>query len=301
MRAGRMRPAIAVGRAKATAFALLFVVSCSSNSPHPVSNSDAARTISEVSALFASADSGSIVASRAESILVLRCMKRRGFNFTIDPLSPMNINISAGFEDLDPSIAAASGYKSLAPAIDSAAKQRAKASAAKDLELARGGDAMGRALFGDGRSVSYKLPDGSIGGATANGCLAEARTKLWGTDVASWAKLNFVAQNLLPQIAARSAKSKLVTSATKKWVECMAQQGYQFLRPSLAEQSRGTSSEIKIAVADATCRRKSDIAKTYAGEYAVAARTVIEENGQLVAQYQTLVKEIAQRAQNLTR
>jgi hypothetical protein len=207
---------------------------------------------------------GESVRAAAQYEYIYRCMAGRGFHYIKPPVGSKDVNPTMSTrQDYGLSVAQArsSGY-GMKPASDNAAgeiDQTAGLSAAQK-------QAWGVAFFGreDGPTVRVNLPGGGQVEENAEGCLAEARTKIYGS-LEQQMRLQNLAGNL-PIMARRRADAdpgmKKLNSA---WSNCMSSKGLSgFGAPKDARekasgfykrlpQATAKRQETQLAVADASC------------------------------------------------
>jgi hypothetical protein len=94
------------------------------------------------------------------------------------------------------------------------------------------------------------------------GCVAEARKRLYGDDLRGYLISQHVAANVEGHIAQDVRDAKAYRSALRGWRTCMANRGFPFATPQEARQSGqtaaqkgGRAAEIRVATADAECGR----------------------------------------------
>jgi hypothetical protein len=131
--------------------------------------------------------------------------------------------------------------------------------------------AYSRAMMGAGDArQTIGLPGGSTVSFPADGCLADARGRLFG-DVLTWARVANVPETLDNRIAEQIGTDPAYVEALKAWRTCMRDRGYEYEEPvdsyrDLKEryQKEGSSQrlraeEVAVAVADAECAQRARI------------------------------------------
>lgn len=131
------------------------------------------------------------------------------------------------------------------------------------------------ALFGaESARRSISLPDGSTMSYPAQGCIAEARVKLYGSGQTA-ALVMATPQALLSKIDKDVASSPEAKTTQEKWRVCMRRAGYPYQSTFAAKDSLKKryasdgvtaalqNEEIATAVADAKCEQSSGAAAIY--------------------------------------
>ncbi|MET8341069.1 hypothetical protein ABZV14_45585 [Streptosporangium canum] len=218
--------------------------------------------------------SGSATRYAAQEELVQRCMKKRGFTYVQNPSSATDVAPTLGEDPYGLTVEQAqrTGYKSAENAGDSPGEvDRSGISKLSEEEQKRWGEA----FFGrdDAPEIKADLPGGGRVGTTSEGCLAEAREKLYGS-LSDYVKLTYLAGNL-PIRARREASSDAdMTRIDSAWSSCMASKEHSGLKNPDAARGRSLEShrrlgigsdearaqEISLAVADAECEKTTDYA-----------------------------------------
>ena len=214
-----------------------------------------------VSALF----DGNTRRAAAQEELIYRCMALRGFSY-IKPPPPITMRIPQNY-GLSVAEATRHGYRiqlKKPPKINSPIDQTAGLSA-------EGKKAWGVALRGgeDGPVVHVAIPGGVVE-EPADGCLAAARTRIYGS-LPQQVRLQNLAGHLTPMAQKRSAADPEMARLNQTWSGCMEAKGHHGLktpedaRGEALEFHRGyirlTHAEIRLAVADAGCERVSGYAR----------------------------------------
>lgn len=159
-------------------------------------------------------------------------------------------------------------------------------------------DRVQAALSPPGAAYTYvEVPDVIRVGAPATGCLAEARTQLFGS-VESWLLVDqFVAAGIR-RFAVTAMRSPAVVEAAGRYERCMAERGYATKNPAdTARQARlrwvepdpagaPTAEELAMAGADADCQRLS-------GVHAVLDDAVLELAGTWIRDNESTILELA--------
>ncbi|MEV7699903.1 hypothetical protein AB0O62_25610 [Streptomyces sp. NPDC086779] len=126
------------------------------------------------------------------------------------------------------------------------------------------------ALFGhDDTRITINLPDGESITTNRDGCTSQARRLLYGPDLATWLRNQFIANNLNLEVHRRVTTDPAYLEAVNEWRTCMKGRHQAFATPEAARRAaartRGgdeagstpSAAEITIAVADAECQRES--------------------------------------------
>lgn len=129
-----------------------------------------------------------------------------------------------------------------------------------------------RTLFGpeDGPTTSVRLPMGGRTGTGLEGCLASARKELYG-DLGEWFRASRTAQGLTPLYADKVTRDPRYTTAVGWWSRCMRDKGFSYRTPQQIRDQlpdlngslspdRAHRTQVRIAVAEATCARSTELA-----------------------------------------
>lgn len=210
----------------------------------------------------------------AEGRLVSRCMADAGFRFVVrlPPGQAVSRTSTANYGRLDVSTARRYGYRDpsrtsveIRTFVSDDPNQSFMASLSKSRR-----QAYSVALFGhvDTR-ITIDLPGGESITTNQDGCTSEARRLLYGRDLVTWLRNQFVATNLNREVFRHVTADPAYHKATSNWQACMKHRHRVFETPEAARQAaartRGggtaattpTTAEITIAVADAECQRVS--------------------------------------------
>ncbi|WP_371098803.1 hypothetical protein [Streptomyces sanglieri] len=168
------------------------------------------------------------------------------------------------------------------------------------------------ALFGhDDTRITIDLPDGENITTNRDGCTSDARRLLYGPDLVTWLRNQFVASNLNLEVFRRVTSDTAYLKALKDWRACMRIHHRAFETPEAARQaaarSRGgntagstpAAAEIVIAVADAECQRVSqlvDVAERLDGRHRIG---VSADRAAEINAYHLARAEAARRAPEL--
>lgn len=119
-----------------------------------------------------------------------------------------------------------------------------------------------RALFGD-RQAAIRLPDGTQATFTTRGCLAESRTRIYGSPTQATEVL-YLPQVVFNTVFSQVRQDPAYRRAMTRWGTCMADRGMHYATQTEARQrlaaeyqSAGAATahrhELTVAVADARC------------------------------------------------
>ncbi len=115
------------------------------------------------------------------------------------------------------------------------------------------------ALFGEPNDmVAVGLPDGGRLSVSVAGCVAEARTSLYG-DVRRYLRLQFLVENVGGEVVRRVLKDPRYARAVAAWRACMAAHGHRYRE---ATDASAALADRRTAVTDATCNRTARVAAT---------------------------------------
>ncbi|SDG65860.1 hypothetical protein SAMN05421505_106157 [Sinosporangium album] len=136
-----------------------------------------------------------------------------------------------------------------------------------------------RGLNGSGKQITAELPGGGSYGTPADGCLAEARTELYG-DLNAYAIAYGAVSTFTTPVAKAMAQDSEVTAAVTRWSGCMSQRDFAFKTWNDAKKAvaalyaRDKSplpaphpQETRIAVADAECSQATGKSKVERDRY----------------------------------
>ncbi|MER7132258.1 hypothetical protein [Streptosporangium saharense] len=216
--------------------------------------------------------SGSATRYAAQEELVRRCMAGRGFTYVKNPVPTVDVAPTLGQDPygLTPEQARRTGYNSAENAGDSPGEVDRSGVSKLSAEQQK---QWGEAYFGpeDAPEVTVDLPGGGTAGTTSEGCLAEAKKRLYGS-LSDYATLNSLAGNLPIWARREAASSPDMARIDSTWSACMTSRGYPNLKNPSAARERSVDvyqrlgvvtgeardQEISLAVADAECDRATD-------------------------------------------
>lgn len=201
---------------------------------------------------------------RAEDMLTGRCMRTRGFTYTVlaQTAPPPIPDFPFGIDDVVWASTHGYGLRDGAALVEA---QRDNANALYFASLPSDRQAAYDAtLYGTpGRRVAVVVPAGQTVMQSVDGCLAEAQGQLYG-DFARWFRAQTVTENLLPAIKPRVFADGRYQRALTAWSACVSAAGHAAASPDeLRSQAAGGGEafERALAVADATCNGKVGLAK----------------------------------------
>jgi hypothetical protein len=243
--------------------------------------------------------------SRAQSVLVDRCMRDEGFSYPLEkPGQAVKRDRTYG---LSVEEAQRTGYQSESQILTLPDREPAIAPT----------DPTGRtryytALFGRGDAAAVQVTDpltGASVGTSPTGCNSQAQKELFGGDLAAAILHTTVTGDLVPVAEASAAKDRALTALNKRWARCMAQAGWHYPDPDHAlGAARRTGYRAldggqprEIAIADATCEEQTDYA---AGREAVEEhhlRMLLDRNPATIAAVRKSGAAAMQRARAVLR
>lgn len=210
----------------------------------------------------------------SEQLVIRRCMAERGFPYWVPPKPPTaeeSKNVGYVLDDVE--WAREHGYGGdLARKADAAREKDPNTEYAGGLSSARRA-AYDTALGGaSAERLTVELPTGETVTSETGGCEAEARRWLYG-DLATWFRVDAIGTNLLPLYVPDLLADKRFGKALKAWSRCMHGKGLRYAAPDGIDAglprltqglspARAHSTEVRLAVAEATCARSSGLATT---------------------------------------
>ena len=238
--------------------------------------------------------------SESQTLLVQRCMTARGFTYPA-PGSPSNgFQALQGVED-DPfglvSMARAETYGYATPKGSGAQQGPAfigfVGGGIFSGALSQHGIAYTMALFGYG--------PGGGGGPAHTGCFEQATSEVYGRLAG-----NPNPDPVLP-IAAQASQwaqtDPRVLAVERAWSRCMAQHGYAYHTPQQAQQhnwpSTPSTAEVATAVADVSCKTRTDLPNTWLTVEAAYQSALVAQNLTALSQLQANFSSLLRRAEAL--
>ncbi|MGW7730122.1 hypothetical protein [Streptomyces canus] len=210
----------------------------------------------------------------AEDLIVHTCMARSGLRFVAEPLAASSRPAAEqryGTADVAAARAHGYGYSET-----SAGQRRADFTSPDPNEAYQrtlspdDQRAYETALYGTAASrPQVELPDGQGLVIATEGCVAQARKRLYGDDLRGYLISQHVTANLEGHIAQDVRDAKAYRSALGGWRTCMANRGFSFATPQEARQGGqtaahkgGRAAEIRVATADAACGQEHRLLTT---------------------------------------
>ncbi|MBA2947935.1 hypothetical protein [Streptomyces himalayensis] len=246
---------------------------------------------------------------RAEEKLVEKCMERQGHRYWPAPVASIAERKAGAYVVDDVDWARRYGY---GRPFDIAAEEARRShpsvtypNALPEQEHIR----YSRALDGDFDDViSVELPSGGTTRTPRDGCYAEARERLYG-DYPTWFRVKKTVTGLTPLYVPRILRDERLVTAVKAWSRCMDESGNPFSSPDEIRQKRDSlvkgmnasqaqSAEVKLAVAEAECARKTSLgetARSLEGEY---REKTLRDYSEEFATYQQMRMTALPRARN---
>jgi hypothetical protein len=119
---------------------------------------------------------------------------------------------------------------------------------------------------GQDGGLEARLPSGGILHHSATGCTSEAERRLYG-DLATWYRVKYVVNDLVNERRRRVVADPAFTAATADWSRCMHRLGHQYADPAdirahLNASKTSPKTQVRLAVAEATCATRTDLATT---------------------------------------
>ncbi|MBC6458609.1 hypothetical protein [Actinomadura sp. HBU206391] len=212
--------------------------------------------------------------SDAEQRLVKGCMNRRGFSYW--DWEPMTLEESrtVGYVQDDVAWARKHGYGSRIDAKATWARiNNPNGAYTRTLSRERR-RAYDQALDGgpDAPVLTTQIPGGGTISRRAGGCASQAQKRLYG-DLATWFRMDKVADNLRRLYVPEVLRDQRFQQAVRLWSACMHRAGHPYADPAQAREAarKGTreqtgatfdkafKTETEIAAADATCARQTSL------------------------------------------
>ena len=209
----------------------------------------------------------------AEQLGIAECMQSQGWDYVALPGDQLVANSSQSLTDrrLDDGY----GLASAATQVQGSDATSAQGNGAnREVIASLSAEDAARydvALFGHPETrASIDLPDGTAVSYPVDGCIAQARTELYG-DIATWASVSNVPPSYERVLAENVLESSAYTAAMRGWSDCMAASGFDYALPQdaiddLTERYRveGFSDqlrdeEMRTATADATCAQDEGV------------------------------------------
>jgi hypothetical protein len=209
--------------------------------------------------------------SDAQQRLIGACMRRQGFEFWEAARLSLEESRTLGYVLDDVAWARKYGYGSRLQAKDAAARAANPNLAYRKRLSEQRRQAYDEALDGgvDVPVMTVEIPGGGSVRKQMGGCVAESEKKLYG-DPREWFRAEKTAGHLRALYVPRVLADKRFSAAQNAWSRCMKRSGYDFKDPgssrrsAVAQSDRAAEPEVfeaerKLAVADATCAKESDL------------------------------------------
>lgn len=237
--------------------------------------------------------------TQATEILTGRCMESAGFEYIPYPVAPLQspLDPTRRYGHLLVVDAQRVGYGDPAP---EQAQQLEARLAAVDAERARQGADYLTALWGSEPATSQSPA------ADPDGCRQTAELAIWGTPRGPSGISGYDA---VVELQVTSNEELYAgpegIDAVEDWAACMRVAGYDFDQWWEARQAYPTeygtvhspsNAERSQAVADARCRQRTELAERLASAEAMILAALMEDNGQLIREYQRNVDTALTRA-----
>ncbi|MFF4632790.1 hypothetical protein [Streptomyces griseorubiginosus] len=209
--------------------------------------------------------------SDAQQRLIGTCMRRQGFEFWEAQRLSLAESRTLGYVLDDVDWAREYGYGNRLAAKDAAARAANPNLAYRKTLSAQRRQAYDKALDGglDVPVISVKIPGGGTVSKQMGGCVAESEKKLYG-DPREWFRAEKTSGHLRSLYVPKVLADQRFSAAQSAWSRCMKKAGYDYKDPGASRQAAIARSdrvaepkvfeaERKLAVADATCARDSDL------------------------------------------
>jgi hypothetical protein len=209
--------------------------------------------------------------SDAQQRLIGACMRRQGFEFWEAERLSLQESRTLGYVLDDVAWARKYGYGSRLRAKDAAARAANPNLAYRKSLSEQRRHAYDDALDGglDVPVISVKIPGGGTVSKQMGGCAAESEKKLYG-DPQEWFRAEKTSGHLRSLYVPKVLADKRFSAAQDAWSHCMKKAGYDYRDPGASRQAAIARSdraaepkvfeaERKLAVADATCVRATDL------------------------------------------
>ncbi|MEU8271960.1 hypothetical protein AB0B89_32995 [Sphaerisporangium sp. NPDC049002] len=220
------------------------------------------KIIHAVEGLFAG-DSGRYAATEE---LIYRCMTGKGLPYVKrkGPDRDANPTLVADTYGTPLSEARSTGYRSKEHLQTSEDGDSSGLGQLSEKDKQRWGDA----FFGrdDAPVVSVTLPQGGTTETSSDGCLSEARSRLFGS-LEDWLKWGTFAGSFAMEVQQQVKSDSRITDLNRRWSDCMAEAGHMGLKDPEAAREVAASGhalqrvdseeaqnrEVELATADAKC------------------------------------------------
>ncbi|MEU5344586.1 MULTISPECIES: hypothetical protein [unclassified Streptomyces] len=209
--------------------------------------------------------------SDAQQRLIGTCMRRQGFEFWEAQRLSLEESRTLGYVLDDVGWARKHGYGSRIQAKESAARAANPNLAYRKRLSEQRRQAYDEALDEgiDAPVIAVEIPGGGTLRKRIGGCVAEAEKKLYG-DPRAWFRAEKAAGHLRSLYVPKVLADQRFSAARNTWSRCMKRAGYVYKDPGESRQSavaqayrtaepKAFEAERKLAVADATCARDTDL------------------------------------------
>jgi hypothetical protein len=247
----------------------------------------------------------------AEDLLTGRCMSVHGFRYTVPLPAATSQRKPNPYGNDDVTWARRHGYGLTEP--PPAPRRGPNALYVTSLPPDRR-TAYKLALIGNGRhTVAARPPGGPVITTSSDGCVADARRRLYG-DLGTWFRLSVTVTNLDADIQPHVVRAAPYVKALARWLACMRDRKLIASSPGAASQQAARAfaapgvdrrqahlREISIAVADASCARTSQLVSVANRlDAAYRARANAEHRAEITA-YGLVLTDARARARALER
>ncbi|MET7943967.1 hypothetical protein [Streptomyces sp. NPDC005302] len=207
----------------------------------------------------------------AQQVLVRKCMERDGFTYWEAERPSLEESRTLGYVLDDVDWARRHAYGSRISAQEDRRRRTDPNIAYHKSLSAEKRTAYDEALDGGLQApvISATLPGGGVVQKREGGCVAESERRLYG-DVRAWFRAEKTAGSLQPLYVPKVMADEKFNAALKAWSQCMNHAGHPYPDPQAARQAaaqrsvrlgvdRAFPGERDLAVADATCARKTSL------------------------------------------
>ncbi|RBQ17027.1 hypothetical protein DP939_26405 [Spongiactinospora rosea] len=174
-------------------------------------------------------------------------------------------------------------------------------------------------LSGTKEPVRVTLPDGGEMAANADGCIGEARSRLYG-DFKTWLTGSSIVNTMSGRVHALLPKDPAYLAKVAEWRTCMAAKGYRYDSPDAStdavmaelekakkagEEASGRAArrakELRIATADAECDRRVRLSATVRDLYQKYWAQEARKSESAILAYRELLTAAIGRAKQVVR
>ena len=236
----------------------------------------------------------------AQTLLTQQCMTARGFSY------PASATPDTGFQALQGIEQDPFGLVSMSRAETYGYAQPKGSSQQGPMIIGFvGGAVFAGALSNDGPAYTMALfgfgPGGGAGPPRQMGCFQQAASEIYGRLGGG------PTPDPVPGIAAQASQwaenDPRVLAVERAWSRCMAQRGYSYHTPLQAQQhgwpSRPTTGEVATAVADVSCKARTNLPNTWLTVEAAYQSALIAQNLTVLSQLQANFQGLLQRAEGM--